>query len=1152
MGDRDPLHRQILERLGGDLNPRDFEEAVCDLLRDTFPSLVPIRGGSDSGRDGAIADGEGETYPLVCTTGADVIGNLTDSLDSYLSDGGRRRKVVLATSQALTPKRRSNLERRAVEKGFTLVQIIERHGLAQRLFRDAGWRKKLLGLSGSPEALSAVPLSKRPFLEMTPVGREEDLHWLRTTIGDRVLSGQPGAGKTFLLQHLIREGWPGLFLVGRSETEIANALRAQAPGFTVIVDDAHANLDALVRLRRLRKETEAEFDILATTWEGNRDSVLEALGSPIATRELELLARNEILEVYRQAGISEDNTDRDLLRELVDQASNRPGLAVTLALLWLRGGWEEVLSVKALGRHVRETFRSLIGDKADVLLAAFAVGGERGMPLTAVGEFLQIGLADLWSQTSALAAGGVLTVIEGEVLAVRPHQLRSALIWAVFFPDPGSGIPLSCRPLLDRAPSLGSAVTALVQARIYGVPVPNTELRELVLRADALDSWRQMAERDRDLGKLILHSEVFAAWQGLTASSEENARWSLEHYPGDVLNLAPEALLQAPRQIIHHLLSRASGFRGPVHSYPDHPLSVLEHWIQEPLSTLQELTGRRKLLAEEIARFLRAGGDPTVGLKAISLALSPKLEASSLDPGLGNRILWRWGRLPDPMLPELGNIWAAVRDTVSCVPVEAWPSVAKMLWEWIDPKHIAPRVPISEEAIRSFRGLAAGVIADLAPLVRSSPGLSAELRKLGARLDLTIDLPVDHVFEILYPEPDLEADHEPEPPDLGDLVAVWSREAPRTVALRLARYEDEARQTNRRWPRYTPVVCRELAARVSSPEEWLAAWAMEGLTGDLAEPFFLDLVQRRPEGWDALMEAWLGAELWADTAASVLAGIGDLHAPLEERALAVLRARPWLVYILARRHQVAVPMLGALLRSSDWEAALAAAAGAWSAHPRKSIPPEVNDDWRRAILRAEAEVENPSVQYSLAQILEEDRDLAFEWLRVRIPTGPIPLSLSTDERGPFRTALAVLDAEQRRVLLDDLVPSRVLRHLLPHLIGRNASLYKQLLGRADLQDYHLDPLQGLPGPEWVPLALAAAAAGWAPRSIAYAAIDEPGAQFFRGSEAEHWTRWHRSFAALDADPHEEIRAIGRAGQALVEPRIQKARAEEGKTALEGL
>jgi hypothetical protein len=1152
MGDRDPLHRQILERLRGELDPQTFEDAVCDLLRDTFPGLVPIRGGSDAGRDGAIADGEGEAYPLVCTTGDDLIGNLTTSLDAYVRDGGSRRKVVLATSQELTPRRRRNLEKRALEKGFTLVQVVEQRGIADRLYRDAGWRRKLLRLAGTPAALSVVPLSKRPFLDLSPVGRDEDLGWLRTTSGDRVLSGQPGSGKTFLLQHLIREGWPGLFLVSRDETEIANALRAQAPGFVVIVDDAHADLDALFRLRRLREEIGAELTILATTWGGSRDSVLEALGLPVATRELELLTRPEILEVYRQAGITEDNTGRDLLRELVDQASNRPGLAATLALLWLRGAGRDVLTGQALSRHVRETFRSVIGADAAPLLAAFAIGGDRGMPLSAVAELLGMGLADLWSQTAALAAGGVLFEIEREVLAVRPHHLRSALIWTVFFPDPGQGVAFSYRRFLDRAPSLGSAVKTLVQARNYGVPIPEAELRELVSHADALDPWRKMTEDEPRLGEFILHSDVFAAWQGLTLSSEESARWVLDHYPGEILHLAHEALLRAPQEIIPRLLARAPEFRGLLPAHWGHPLRILARWIREPLTAPQESLRRRRLLAPEIVRYLRSGGDSAVGLQAVSLALSPKLETSSLDPGIGNVVTLGWGVLPPSSLPELGIIWAEVRGALPALPPESWPSLATFLWEWINPEHIAPEVEISEEAVRILHDLAASVILDLIPLVRASPGLAAELRPYAGRLGLIVDLPGDLIFETLFPEPDVDSMPEPDEAAINELVGTWSRESPRDIAQRLAHYESEAREIGRRWPRYTPRVCRELAARIEASEEWLKAFMEQNVPGDLAEPFLREILRRRPRGWNTLLETWLGSDSWGGTIASLLAGAADLPNSLTERSLARLGADSWLVYSLALSNEICSPMLRALFLSSNPEIALAAAVGSWLADP-PSISGDLVDDRRQAVLRVGFEIADSGLRFDLARVLAADPILAFDWLRARVQSGTIPLDLSLQmaEKGPFRVALSVITAEQRSFLLAELVPLPGLEGLLPHLIGKDLALYRQLLSREKLRKYHLAPLLGFPEPEWIPLALEAARSGRRAQEIAKAAVSVPLLVIW-GTGAEHWSRWKRSFSALEADPHEEIRAIGRAGQELIETRLDRVRKEERQTALHGL
>lgn len=61
---RVPFYRSIIGRLDGRLDPELFEQCAADLLRAIYPTLVPIRGGTDAGMDGAIADGEGEPFPL--------------------------------------------------------------------------------------------------------------------------------------------------------------------------------------------------------------------------------------------------------------------------------------------------------------------------------------------------------------------------------------------------------------------------------------------------------------------------------------------------------------------------------------------------------------------------------------------------------------------------------------------------------------------------------------------------------------------------------------------------------------------------------------------------------------------------------------------------------------------------------------------------------------------------------------------------------------------------------------------------------------------------------------------------------------------------------------------------------------------------------
>ena len=106
---RDPFYQQIVAGLSRPLDPDVFEQCAADILRSEWPTLVPVRGGGDAGMDGAVADGDGTAFPLICTTGENVIGNLTRSLASYVKNGGSRRRAILATSQELTPRRRQNL-----------------------------------------------------------------------------------------------------------------------------------------------------------------------------------------------------------------------------------------------------------------------------------------------------------------------------------------------------------------------------------------------------------------------------------------------------------------------------------------------------------------------------------------------------------------------------------------------------------------------------------------------------------------------------------------------------------------------------------------------------------------------------------------------------------------------------------------------------------------------------------------------------------------------------------------------------------------------------------------------------------------------------------------------------------------------------------
>ena len=78
-------------------------------------------------------------------------------------------------------------------------------------------------------SLSPHPLPNRLYKDIPLIGREEDLHWLRENSTDVLLLGQPGCGKTYLLQSFAAESG-GLFMIGENADRICEAVKKQLPG----------------------------------------------------------------------------------------------------------------------------------------------------------------------------------------------------------------------------------------------------------------------------------------------------------------------------------------------------------------------------------------------------------------------------------------------------------------------------------------------------------------------------------------------------------------------------------------------------------------------------------------------------------------------------------------------------------------------------------------------------------------------------------------------------------------------------------------------------------------------------------------------------------------------------------------------------------
>ena len=291
---KDELYKHIINALLGEIDGNLFEECAVDLLQKTYPSLVPLRGGSDRGRDGIYIAIGGIEVPLVCTTGTDIRSNLRKNLQQYRKYGYTGRQALFATSQKVTPQERQRLEEFAAEEGFGLVNVHERFDFANRLYCDKVWLKKLLNLESNQQALSINPISSRPVISYAIRGRDDAINWLGNTRSDCLVVGQPGSGKTFLVRDFIMKN-EGLFVVSDNRDQITAEVREKQPKY-LVVDDAHTKLPLLKAVAQIREDTGAEYKIIATSWNLYRDvikSSLKLADPDILT--LELLGRDTIL-----------------------------------------------------------------------------------------------------------------------------------------------------------------------------------------------------------------------------------------------------------------------------------------------------------------------------------------------------------------------------------------------------------------------------------------------------------------------------------------------------------------------------------------------------------------------------------------------------------------------------------------------------------------------------------------------------------------------------------------------------------------------------------------------------------------------------------------------------------------------------------------
>ena len=461
---------------------------------------------------------------------------------------------------------------------------------------------------GDPSPLSLLPRSARPQPTSAPlVGRDNDLSWLRKSLGDRMLIGQPGVGKTSVLFHLAIEG-NGRFALSRDRGEIAAALVEEQPSI-VVVDDAHRVPDFLLELRQLREETGIAFDIVASTWPSSKEVISENLAIGESKKhELALLTRDEMVEVITSAGLIGPD---ELIREIVNQAVGRPGLARTLTQLCLDNSVQDLFSGDALRRSAIKILDDLaLQRNIRLMLATLSFAGDIGMELRDAERLLGMRVFEMWSPLDYLAGSGIIYYTAPGRISVRPAALREALVGEVFF---GGMSPMSAREMIIQVPELMPSIAlTLVGSRSRGGAVPDQLLIEVLEAGSSVDAWKHYAGLGKDEAKRVL---------------------SLR--PNLIVSVAYPVLYHVPELAIPMLLNTAIGDDRPVNSNPNHPLRLLGGWVKSARPGSGEAVTRRQKLLKVTLGWLDAGRDVDVGLQAVQYALLPGFEFISTDPGSG-------------------------------------------------------------------------------------------------------------------------------------------------------------------------------------------------------------------------------------------------------------------------------------------------------------------------------------------------------------------------------------------------------------------------------------------------------------------------------------------------------------------------------------
>jgi hypothetical protein len=1131
---RDPLYREIRRKLRELSDGNAFELCANDLLQKIYPSLSPREGGDDAGLDGLITDRE-RSIQLICTTGQDVLGNLSRSIESNLKQGGTSHACILATSRRLTNSAKRKLGGRAGELGRPLMQIFDQAGMAQLLYRDPRWLKELLGLTGDPPSLSVFPITTRPLLDVPPIGRADDLAKILTHVGDFVLVGQPGSGKTHLLFTVAKRA-KGRFVVDEDLTSIANDVRRLEPKL-LIVDDAHSRLELLKKLKHLRQTIGADYRIVANCWPGQTEAVCAALQiAPAKSHMLDGLPQKQIKEVIQSQRIFGPD---ELVAEIIHQSQGKPGLAVTLSRLCWETGTRDVILGTALSRDVRQSFEPLLGEAATHALGCFSLGGSVGLTLETVADMVGRSVFEVKRLVEQLAAAGVLDVDTQNRISVHPFRLRQALVRDVFLKPP----VMDLGPLLAKTPDFAATTRILIQAKAIGGNVSDALLRGRL----------QQLNPSGD-------TEPFKDYVHLGRAECE---WVLDNFPSKLGAVAPITLHANPEKTLTMLLDAAlksQTERAKQEHFVriEEPLPEVKRWISSAKPGEPDAIERREVLARTLAKWSAANKEPRISIPAALLVLSIEHEDNSSPPGEPMMVVLHRGVVSQDQLSGIASLWPIIRTILRDADMSQGSSISHAFHAWIHPGSHGGHVP--NEYSNQSRDHARQMIEELLRDFPESWTLHYHLRRYAEEVGLAEQVVTHPIAEILFPTRKLnDWDEEEKQLNAGaDEFAVrLSGRDPSSVIEMLNTVEGQARAASIPELSLAGRVCYRIAESTREPTTWITALLEREAPPHFAEPFFKKSVETNPaesETWvlRALQQAQL-RPLGVYLAVRHYA-VGD---PVWAQASPFFKECSEMIGAFVRRKELSEENVVALLRFSEASVAQSVAMSLWKANSTHRIPDDLLEQWRNVIV----DCEDDRHGHGLQAIFRQFPDVAFRWIAKRLDEVRAGVRqhwfVSRHDRA-VRVAVEVITQEQRKTLIGKLTKSYAVSDLVRVLIGRDLELYQYLLEQPDLENLRLNPLRLGPYSDefaykiderWTAMVLAALEKGFSPEQIFWESQGSGGS--WSGPTSGMYATKLKAYEELLKNPDTRLQQIGRTAAAYFSKMRDENLALEKRAAIRG-